>query len=156
MDQLPSDWRLVLAGAPNGYRAQEILDQIATSRSKERITVAGYVSTEELDQLYAAASIFAFPSLDEGFGIPLIEAMARNVPVLTSHRSALAELAGDAALLIDPEDTDEIAQGLKRLIEDRSLREELTRRGIDRAAQYSWRRAVQETAEVYAALAPYF
>ena len=97
------EWRLVLAGS-DGYGAEEIRARIAASPARERIAVLGYVTPEELAGWYARASVFAFPSLDEGFGMPVLEAMAAGVPVVTSNRSALPEVAGDAALLVDPEE----------------------------------------------------
>ena len=98
------------------------------------------------------ASIFAFPSLDEGFGIPVLEAMSRGLPVLTSDRSALPEVAGDAALLVDPDETEAIAGGLNRLITEPGLREKLSRRGLERSQNYTWERAVNETWSVYCEL----
>ncbi|MCU1262436.1 MAG: glycosyl transferase, group 1, partial [Bryobacterales bacterium] len=91
---LPHDWRLVLAGS-SGYGSQQILEKIA---GNPRILVTGYVSRETLAKWYARASMFAFPSLDEGFGMPVLEAMSAGVPVITSNRSALPEVAGDAAI----------------------------------------------------------
>ena len=99
--------------------------------------------------LYARASIFAFPSLDEGFGIPVLEAMAWGVPVITSDGSALAELGRDAALLVDPRKADEIANALVSLIQNESLRETLIRAGKLRAAEFTWEKAVRKTHEVY-------
>lgn len=153
MDELPSDWKLVLAGSPDGFQADRILQQIAASRRKKQIVVTGYLPAAELEQLFWRASIFAFPSLDEGFGIPVIEAMAHCLPVLTSDRSALAEVSGEAALHVNPEDTGSIASALKRLIEDEPLREALAARGRAHAVKFSWERAVHETWKVYAELA---
>jgi glycosyltransferase involved in cell wall biosynthesis len=148
-ESVPDGWRLVLAGSPNGYGAQSILDRIAQSRCRDRIEVTGYVGRDELERLYATASIFAFPSLDEGFGIPVLEAMAYGVPVVTSNRSALAEVAGTAALLVTPEDRDEIADALGRFANSAELRAEFSGLGRDRAARYPWDRAVRETYRVY-------
>ena len=103
-ETVDSGWRLVLAGAA-GYDAEEILERISRSPARDRILVCGYVTPAELAGWYARAKIFAFPSLDEGFGMPLLEAMSAGVPIVTSNRSALPEVAGDAALLVDPEDT---------------------------------------------------
>jgi glycosyltransferase involved in cell wall biosynthesis len=89
-----------------------------------------------------------FPSLYEGFGMPLLESMACGTPVLTSATSALPEIAGDAALLVDPEDTAAIADGLARLMRDAVLRAELRARGLARAAQFTWRRCAEETLAV--------
>mgnify|MGYP001795143985 CR=1 FL=1 len=113
----------------------------------------GYVSHQELAALYRRASIFAFPSLDEGFGMPVLDAMANGVPVITSRRSALPEVAGDAALLVNPEDTDEIAAALLRLGSDPSVRDDLARRGRERALQFPWEAALDKTWEVYKELA---
>jgi glycosyltransferase involved in cell wall biosynthesis len=152
MDYLPADWRLVLAGSPSGFQAGQILEQIASSSRTEQITVTGYVPADELEELYWRASIFAFPSLDEGFGIPVIEAMAHGVPVVTSDRSALAEVAGGAALKVDPEDNCAIVAALLRLVESAQLRIELARAGLTHAAQFSWARSVRETWAVYSEL----
>jgi alpha-1,3-rhamnosyl/mannosyltransferase len=109
----------------------------------------GYVSTGELGSWYRRAGVFAFPSLDVGFGMPVLEAMAAGVPVLTSSRSALPEVAGDAALLADPEDGDAVTAGLQRITEDAGLRAELVARGLVRASEFTWDRAVAETWRVY-------
>ncbi len=141
----PPDWTLVLAGS-SGFGAEEILER---AKRHQRFHLTGYVSDEELESLYSRASVFAFPSLDEGFGMPVLDAMARGVPVLTANRSALPEVVGDAALLVDPLDTGSIADGLQKLITDESLRGELSKRGIQRARGFSWEKAVEETWKVY-------
>ncbi len=148
-EHLPKNWILVLAGAPGGYGAQSILDRIERSWCRDRIQVTGYVSRPELERLYSRASLFAFPSLDEGFGIPVLEAMGHGVPVITSNRSALAEVAGEAALLINPNDTDELRSALSRLIDDGELRSRLIELGRSRTRLYRWERAVRETHSVY-------
>jgi glycosyltransferase involved in cell wall biosynthesis len=146
---MPADWRLVLAGAPSGYGAEEILQGLEASPARSRIVVSGYVPKDELARLYRRASIFAFPSLAEGFGMPVLDAMAYGVPVLTSNSSALREVAGDAAVLVDPHFTDDIAQGLQRLAKDDSLRSDLIRRGLARAEAFSWKRSCEATYAVY-------
>lgn len=148
-EALPRDWRLILAGSTNGYGAEQILRRIESSRSRERIEVTGYIGEAQLQKLYSTASIFAFPSLAEGFGIPVLEAMAHGVPVITANGSALAEVAGSAAYLVDPHNTDEITDALKRLTEDSELRERLRDLGLERAAQFSWQHAIQETYAAY-------
>ena len=142
------EWRLVLAGSA-GYGAAEIRARIDRSPRREQIRVPGYVSRSALEQLYARASVLAFPSLDEGFGLPVLEAMARGTAVLTSNRSALPEVAGDAAVTVDPLEVDSIAAGLRSLVESRELREEYARRGIQRAAQFKWEETVRKTWAVY-------
>jgi glycosyltransferase involved in cell wall biosynthesis len=140
-----SDWRLVLAGSA-GFGAEEILAGI---QGRDRVTVTGYISREKLAQWYRRALVLAFPSLDEGFGMPVLEAMASGVAVVTSNRSALPEVAGDAAMLVDPENTDEIEQALVQVTTNEALRDSLVRRGYERAAQFSWPGTVQRTWEVY-------
>jgi glycosyltransferase involved in cell wall biosynthesis len=147
-ETLNADWRLALAGS-FGYGADEIRARIESSPARDRISVLGYVDPDELAAWYARAAIFAFPSLDEGFGMPVLEAMAGGAPVLTSDRSALPEVAGDAALLVNPEDTQALAQALRNLAENDDLRRELVERGLARARLFTWERAVRETWEVY-------
>jgi glycosyltransferase involved in cell wall biosynthesis len=141
-------WRLVLIGS-SGYGAAEIHARIAASPAAERISVLGYVTPEELAAWYARAMIFAFPSLDEGFGMPVLEAMAAGTPVMTSNRSALPEVAGDAALLADPEDTGALVHALRRLVEDEDLRSRLSQLGTEHAKLFTWKKAVDETWNVY-------
>jgi glycosyltransferase involved in cell wall biosynthesis len=148
-EALPDEWSLVLAGAADGYGAEQILSRIQMSPAKDRIQVAGYVSAEELERLYARAAIFAFPSLDEGFGMPVLDAMARGVPVVTSNCSAMPDVAGDAALLVDPNETGEIAAALLALAGSKERRESLSAAGRIRAESFSWRRALEQTYAVY-------
>jgi glycosyltransferase involved in cell wall biosynthesis len=143
---LPAEWRLALAGAPDGFGAAEELRAVENSPARNRIDVLGYVSNGQLDSLYRRASIFAFPSLDEGFGMPILDAMAHGVPVLTSNCSAMPEVAGAAALLVDPLN---IGDALLHLANDESLRENLTRRGLERIKQLTWESAVEKTWSVY-------
>ncbi len=145
---LEEGWRLALAGSL-GFGAAEILRQIEISPRRQSIQVLGYVSPQELAALYARARIFAFPSLDEGFGMPVLDAMAWGVPVLTSNRSALPEVAGDAALLVDPTDQEAICTGLRELAGNEGLRQELAWRGKRRAAAFTWPGAISKTWSVY-------
>ncbi|MCS7043188.1 MAG: glycosyltransferase family 4 protein [Bryobacteraceae bacterium] len=144
----PAPWRLVLAGG-EGYGAAEVLERIRTSPASARIEVTGWLPDEEIGRLYSRAAILAFPSLDEGFGIPALEAMAHGVAVLSSNRSALPEVCGDAALLVDPLREEEIAAALDRMIRDSGLRERLAAAGRLRAAQFPWSRTVEETWRAY-------
>jgi glycosyltransferase involved in cell wall biosynthesis len=141
-------WRLVIIGS-NGYGAAEIHARIAASPARERISVLGYVTPEELAAWYARAMVFAFPSLDEGFGMPVLEAMTAGTPVLTSTSSALPEVAGEAALLADPEDTGALVHALQRLTRDEELRARLSRLGVERARLFTWEKAVEQTWKVY-------
>jgi glycosyltransferase involved in cell wall biosynthesis len=148
-EKTPPGWKLVLAGAVDGYGAAEELAAVEASPRRADIHVAGYVTDAELQKLYASARIYAFPSLDEGFGMPVLEAMAHGIPVVTSNVSAMPEVAGDAALLIDPHDQSSIAEALVRLMHDATLQGELTRRGQARAAKFTWERAMSSTWAVY-------
>ncbi|MDR9119871.1 D-inositol 3-phosphate glycosyltransferase [Burkholderia multivorans] len=114
-----------------------------------QLIVPGYVSRDDLVQLFAAAAIFAYPSLYEGFGLPVAEAMASGVPVLTSNVTSLPEVAGGAAWEIDPYVVDSIAAGLQRMLESESLRYELVVKGLRRAAEFTWSSTVEKTCDVY-------
>ena len=148
-ETVPPPWRLILAGSASGYGADAIIQRIERSPSRSRILVTGYVSTADLGAWYSRASVFAFPSLDEGFGMPVLEAMSFGVPVLASNRSALPEVCGDAALIVEAEDTSAIAGGLARLTEEEPLRAELAARGAARAREFTWQKAVDRTWSVY-------
>jgi glycosyltransferase involved in cell wall biosynthesis len=152
-ERVPADWRLVLAGSTTGFGAPRILDTIERSTARERIEITGYVPQDRLRDLYRRASVFAFPSLDEGFGIPVLDAMAWGLPVLTSSRSALPEVAGRAAMLVDPMREEEIAAGLFRLATDESLRDEMNTLSLQQASQFTWRKAAEATYELYKELA---
>lgn len=143
-----SGWKLVLAGSL-GFGADEALARIERSPRKNDIHVLGYVPEPAMEDLYRRASVFAFPSLDEGFGMPLLDAMARGVPILTSNVSAMPEVTGDAALLVDPSDVLSVTQGLWKLTTDEALRADLILRGLRRSGQFSWEKAVGETWYVY-------
>ena len=138
--------QLVVPGYPTPYEAE--LREHAARVGVDAVWPA-WVSSADLEGLYALATLVAFPSLYEGFGLPVLEAMARGVPVACSDRSSLPEVAGDAALLFDPEDTSAIAAAIERLLGDAGLREELTRRGRERAAAFTWDATAERTVAVY-------
>jgi glycosyltransferase involved in cell wall biosynthesis len=140
---LPPNWTLILAGSA-GYGADEIL-----AKATGRVRVTGYITDEELADLYQRASIFAFPSLDEGFGMPVLEAMACGVPVLSSNTSALPEVCGDAAILVDPTNTAQIASEMRQLATEESVREDYIARGLARAKLFGWDVASKKTWSVY-------
>jgi glycosyltransferase involved in cell wall biosynthesis len=147
-ESVEEGWRLVLAGS-SGFGAEEIFRRIERSPRREHIFVLGYVSAERLRQLYARAAVLAFPSLDEGFGMPVLEAMVAGTAVLASDCSALPEVSGNAALLVDPEEVDAIADALQRLTRDENLREKLAADGLHRAKTFTWEAAVARTWSVY-------
>ena len=142
---LENEWKLILAGS-TGYGGAEILE---AAKDNPRVTITGYVSNRELDQLYRRASIFAFPSLDEGFGIPVLEAMAHGLPVIASQSSAIPEVCGDAAILIDPENTEQLASALRMLAAEEGLRQQYANRGLKRAEGFRWQTAVEKTWDIY-------
>jgi glycosyltransferase involved in cell wall biosynthesis len=113
------------------------------------VIFTGQIREQDKAPLFSAATVFAFPSLYEGFGIPVLEAMACGTPVLTSNRSALPEVAGDAGLLVDPYDTQAITDGLAELVTSQALRDELARRGLDRAQRFTWRQVAEQTVRLY-------
>lgn len=116
---------------------------------RQQVRFLGFVSTDSLAALYRLARAFVFPSLYEGFGLPPLEAMASGTPVITSNISSLPEVVGDAALLIDPLNADEIADAMVRVLTDEPLRRELIARGFERVKQFSWDRSVRRTHEIY-------
>lgn len=146
-------WRLCLAGSA-GYGAGEVMDRIARSPARERIETPGWVSDEQVADLYGRASIFAFPSLDEGFGIPVLEAMAQGVPVMAARRPAMVEVCGDAALLLEAEDQAAWAEALREWTTTPAARERQVGPGLARASSFTWERAVDETLAVYRELMP--
>lgn len=145
---MPDDWTLILAGSP-GYAAREAVEAAADSPAASRIHLTGYLTEEQLREWYARARIFAFPSLDEGFGMPALEAMAAGIPVIAGNRSALPEVCGSAAELIDPSNEEEISDALVRLAQDECRREELIALGRERAKQFRWKDSVASTLAVY-------
>jgi len=122
------------------------------SQSFEGVTLTGFVSDSDLDALYYGALALVFPSLYEGFGIPAIEAMAHGTPVLAANASSLPEVVGDAGVLFDPRSVEAIVAAMRRIWQDGSLREELKRRGLERAKQYTWAETASKTLEVYRSL----
>ncbi len=132
-----------------GWRSKELLRTLDTIENHERIARLGYVAEEDLAALYSNADLFVYPSLYEGFGFPVIEAMACGAPVLTSNTSSLAEIADGAALLVDPHDTRAIAEAMDRALGDEGERERLRHAGLARARSFSWERTTRETLQVY-------
>ncbi len=142
------DHTLVIVGAP-GWQVQPIYATADRLGCADDVRFLGYVSRADLPALYGAAAAFTFPSLYEGFGLPVIEAMACGTPTLISTTPALVEVAGPAALQVEARSVAAIAAGLERLLTDDALRERLGAAGIERAAHFSWQRAASETLAVY-------
>lgn len=145
------DLSLVLAG-PGGWLEQSIRAAIADVHLDGRVLLPGYVAAEDKAALLSGARVFAFPSLYEGFGIPVLEAQACETPVLTSTTSSLPEVAGDGAFLVDPTDEMAIADGLRRLLEDAALCEALRARGRMNVTRFSWESTARQTAALIEAM----
>lgn len=147
-----ADLKLVLAGG-KGWLVDGIFARHAGSPVRDDIVFPGFVPDELLPAAYSAARVLAFPSLYEGFGLPVLEAMACGTPVVASRASCVPEVAEGAALLVDPLDVDALATALSRAVEDETLRGELQREGQQRAAQYAWRSAAERLLAVYTKVA---
>jgi len=151
-DHLRREYQLVIAGRYQHLGHPLFPDPRETVQRlglEGNVIFTGQIREHDKAPLYSAATVFAFPSLYEGFGIPVLESMACGTPVVTSNRSALPEVAGDAGLLVDPYDTDAICAGLADLLEQQTLRDELARRGLDRARRFTWRQVAEQTVRVY-------
>lgn len=138
---------LVLAGA-RGWGADGVMAR-AERLGLADVIFAGYVEQEELPLWYNAADLLAYPSLYEGFGLPPLEAMASGTPVVTSNTSSLPEVVGDAGILVDPRNGDEIANAMLKVLHDKGLQEEMRKRGLERAKRFTWQGAAEETVRVY-------
>lgn len=142
---------LVLVGAKDlGWLNQEIYD-IATksSRFSSRVIFTGYVPDEDLSQVYSGARAFIFPSLYEGFGLPVLEAMQCGVPVITSNTTSLPEVVGNAGILVDPMDEDALCQAMLNLIRDSSLCKELSKKSLERSKEFSWSKCASDIIDIY-------
>ncbi len=141
--------KLVLAGQQGSYYRDVITPLAGKLDLRDKVIFLGRVEPESLPCLYSAADALIFPSLYEGFGLPVLEAMSCGTPVLTSNRSSLAEVAGEAALLVDPGRAESLAVGIREISSQPDLRSELTLRGLERAREFSWERCAQQTVDVY-------
>lgn len=148
LPDLPADVVLVLPGSPTAYERElrALAHELGVSA---RVRFPDWLSDEQLEGLYALSEVFALPSLIEGFGLPVIEAMLRGLPVACSDRSALAEVAGDAALTFDPVRQQEVNAAIGRLFEDRELAQQLARRGRERAAGFTWEQTGRASLDGY-------
>ncbi len=151
-EALRARYPLVMAGSP-GWRSEHTHARMARAASAGWLHYLRYVPQADLPALYAGARLFAYPSLYEGFGLPVLEAMASGVPVLTSNVSSLPEVVGDVALSIDPQDTDAITAALVRGLQDEAWQLQACSAGIEHARQFTWARCIDRTVQVYAQLA---
>jgi len=143
-----SEYNLVLAGG-EGWLYDEVHAQVAERGLPERVLFPGFVAEDDLPALYSAAAIMAFPSLYEGFGLPVLEAMACGVPVLASTAPCLPEVAGGAALLIAPRDVGAMAATIEKLVNQPELRHALRAKGLARAAQFRWENSAADLLRIY-------
>ncbi len=145
------DVPLVIAGK-KGWMYEEIFRQVTNLGIAERVRFLGYVPEDDLIGLYNTARVFVYPSRYEGFGLPVLEAMQCGAPVITCDISSMPEVAGDAALLVGLDDAPALAGELRRVLDDDALAADLSRRGMERARQFSWERCARETLDVYRSL----
>jgi len=149
--QIRREYDLLLAGPP-GWRNEDLHEHLRGRNASGNVRLLGYVDVEDQADLYRAASAFVYPSLAEGFGLPVLEALACGAPVAVSAASSLPEVAGDAALLFDPEREEEIREAIRRLLVEPDLASEMRERAVERASRFSWQRAASETVALYETL----
>ena len=146
---LPEEFVLAIGGV--GERRN--LKRVKEASKNYKLIISGmdipWVSYEELPLLYSSARVLFYPSFYEGFGLPIIESMASGIPVITSNVSSMPEAGGDAAIYVNPEDAGEMEGKLKEVMENKSLREELIKKGFTQAKKFSWQKCAEETSEVY-------
>ena len=141
---------LVLAlGGKRGWMADAVDVAIQSAALGDRIRLLGYVPDADLPALVGGASVFVYPSLYEGFGLPVLEAMACGAPVITTNVSSMPEVAGDGALMIAPDDVTALSSAMARVLDDRAFAADLGRRAMAEASRFSWDRCARETVEVY-------
>ncbi|MFQ6014991.1 MAG: glycosyltransferase family 4 protein [Anaerolineae bacterium] len=139
---------LVIGGA-KGWFYEEVFEVVERLGLRERVIFPGYIPQSELPLWYNAAQLFVYPSLYEGFGLPVLEAMACGTPVITSSTSSLPEVVGQAGLTVDPLNSEEIGQAMRQMLGDNELWDQMRQRGLERAREFSWLRTAQETVRVY-------
>lgn len=139
--------QLVLVGM-SGWKNTKLFEMIERHPAKHSIIVTGYVPSEDLAPLYSGADVFVFPTLYEGFGMPVLEAMQCGCPVISSTSSSIPEVAGDACVLVDPLDTDALAASMEQVLSDRTRRSAMSRKGLDRSRQFSWEKSAARLLEI--------
>jgi glycosyltransferase involved in cell wall biosynthesis len=142
------DLALVIVGS-KGWLYDDFFRQLESSPAKEAVVLPGYVMDEDLPAVYAGAALTIMASVYEGFGLPILEAMACGAPVLSSNSSSLPELGGEAARYFDPHDVDGMTEAIRQVLVDRELGEAMRQAGFAQAARFSWARAAEETMRLY-------
>lgn len=146
-DQMP-DYRLVVVG-PMGWMVENIIQQTGQLSVSDKVDFTGYIEQDDLPLIYNLADMFIYPSEYEGFGLPVLEAMACGTPVITSNVSSMPEIVGDAGVLIAPNNSHALAQSMLELIDDPIARQRLSVKGQERSADFSWKRTAEKTIAVY-------
>ena len=146
-DELPNLQLITVGG--NGWDYGKVKEQVKTLGLENRVHFLGYVSDDLLRLLYRKAVVFVYPSLFEGFGLTVLEAMASSCPVITSNVTSLPEVSGDAAILINPEDVDELSTSIVLVSTNKKIREQMITKGLQRAKTFTWKRAADLTFDIY-------
>jgi glycosyltransferase involved in cell wall biosynthesis len=141
--------QLVILGVSDAAQRGQLQNLVDKLSLRDRVTLMGYVSDSELDMFYRKAACVAYVSLYEGFGLPVLEAMARGIPVVASNRSSIPEVVGDAGVLVDPNDIDECANAILSLLTNYDRYRMLRQKAFDRAKQFSWRSTAENTIRVF-------
>jgi glycosyltransferase involved in cell wall biosynthesis len=144
------DGRQLVVVGRSGLEDEQLVTRARQLGVADRVLFTGWIDESALEGLYREATLFVYPTLMEGFGLPVLEAMHRGVPVACSDTSSLPEVAGDAALTFDPSSTQEIGEAIERLFTDEPMRADLRERGLARAAEFTWKRCAEETLASYA------
>ena len=147
-DSLKEQWPLVIAGM-RGWKDQEITKRMEKLARNGKLRPLGYVPDDKLPLIYAGATLFVYPSLYEGFGLPALEAMASGVPVIVSNRASLPEVVGEAGALIDPEDIESLAHVIESLLLDQAKREQMAMAGLQQAKRFTWEACAKKTFRIY-------
>ncbi len=141
-------WNLVMAGS-RGWKDAKVFSTVKELGLADRVSFPGFIPQFDLPVVYSLASVFVYSSLYEGFGLPVLEAMACGVPVITSNISSMPEIVGGAGILVDPHNEVELAEAMQRVLTDRALHDKLARDGRERSKQFSWERTARETLAIY-------
>lgn len=147
-DSTGVEHKLVIVGK-KGWMYDEIFKTVRSLKLEDEVIFTGYITDKELPLIYSASELFVYPSAYEGFGLPLLEAMACGVPVIASNVSSIPEITGDAVVLVNPDNAGELSKAMNKIISDKSLQESIRKKGLERAGMFSWEKAAGQTLEVY-------